>query len=780
MFVSSAPGQIVYVCGEDIERVRCEIQNVFSGYGLDIRIKNLVLSQGIPYVSWLARLRKIFVDSQSGVVQKEAECELIATAQEKLPDGNQLELKYAIVPAHLLQSGIDETNQPPVSINFVEPASQQFIYTFVEDETQPCKLQATPLVKYRITTEIQSDEQSHSHMNDIAFLKFEQNPKQALNAAVEPLPIPNQSYINFLARRQSVVMVGGHVGRIVPSPNVMGNGCLVLGLHLAFVIPSSGSNPMQRFEEGDCGKILHIQYKEGHWMPIAMLVGKYTVEIPEYGSSIYIAIILSEALNEIDRDFGDIYSDIQLHPTSSLYSGEGTELTSEEKLSISSAAELRYNKKRFASFTNLKELKIEDTRLDSSDFKALEKLTSLERLRLRRCKFPRISFDSLTKLKELEISRNKLNSSSLVGMEKLKSLEKLDLHSCGLPELPYSFDSLTNLKELDISSNDLDSDSLVGMGKLVLLEKLDLSSCHLNKLPFSFDSLTNLKELDISRNKLDSDSLVDMEKLVLLEKLNLSYCFLKKFQIRFASLTSLRELNISWNKLRSDLLVGMEKLVSLEKLSLSSCDLKKLPFKLSSLTKLRNLDLCDNPLDPDTLDEIVKLESLEYLDLSRCQLIKLPSSFEMLKNLKQLLLLGNNFEEYPSALKSLPSLHTCIYVTFFDLLKKHPTGDDLCPEDMVRHDSLKYQFQKLSFGTSMEPPSRESISTLPRSSRLHETVLAKKHTPTEGQHSRKPVTTSSELPIGKAELIEKPTSTREQMYEEEEVPTNPADEEMKG
>ncbi|XP_067940259.1 uncharacterized protein [Watersipora subatra] len=236
------------------------------------------------------------------------------------------------------------------------------------------------------------------------------------------------------------------------------------------------------------------------------------------------------------------------------------------------------------------------------------------------------------------------------------------------------FDSLTNLKKLDISSNDLDSDSLVGMGKLVLLEKLDLSSCHLNKLPFSFDSLTNLKELDISRNKLDSDSLVDMEKLVLLEKLNLSYCFLKKFQIRFASLTSLRELNISWNKLRSDLLVGMEKLVSLEKLSLSFCDLKKLPFKLSSLTKLRNLDLCDNPLDPDTLDEIVKLESLEYLDLSRCQLIKLPSSFEMLKNLKQLLLLGNNFEEYPSALKSLPSLHTCIYVTFFDLLKKHPTG----------------------------------------------------------------------------------------------------------
>ncbi|XP_067951734.1 uncharacterized protein [Watersipora subatra] len=448
LLVISAPGPIVCVYGESIERFGDEIENVFLEFGFEVRVQNRRSSGGITNMCFQARVQKIVTEFKNQfsksrhVAQTDAKCELIATAKEKQSDGSHLEVMYAIVPAHLLHSGDHENNQPPVSINFLEPASQPFIFTFHEDDTRACNLQATPIFKYQITKKIQSDEQSHSHMNDIAALKFEQKPKRLLNAAVKPLPVPKQSYINFLAERQSVVMVGGHVGRIVPSPIVVANDCWAFGLHLSFVIPSTESSQIQRFEEGDSGKVIHIQYKDGRWIPIAMLVGKYTVEIPEYGSSIYIAIILSEALNEIERDFGDIFSDIQLHPTSSLYSGEGTELTSEEKLSISSAAELRYNKERFASFTNLKELKIEDTRLDSSDFKALEKLTSLERLRLQRCKFPRISFDSLTKLKELEISRNKLNSSSLVGMEKLKSLEKLDLHSCSLPELPYRCNSM--------------------------------------------------------------------------------------------------------------------------------------------------------------------------------------------------------------------------------------------------------------------------------------------------------------------------------------------------
>ncbi|XP_067940281.1 leucine-rich repeat protein lrrA-like [Watersipora subatra] len=186
-------------------------------------------------------------------------------------------------------------------------------------------------------------------------------------------------------------------------------------------------------------------------------------------------------------------------------------------------------------------------------------------------------FESLTNLKELDIGSSKLDSDSPVGMNKLMSLKKLNLHDCGLPKFPFRFDSLTNLKELDISMNKLDSDSLVGMGKLMSLEKLYMCSCDLMKLSFSFDSLTNLKELDLNLNKLDSDSLVGIEKLVSLEKLKLGSCDLKKLPFRLSSLIKLRDLALWGNPLNPETLDEIVKLDSLEYLNLRFCQLAKLP-----------------------------------------------------------------------------------------------------------------------------------------------------------------------------------------------------------
>ncbi|XP_067940224.1 uncharacterized protein [Watersipora subatra] len=841
LLVFSAPGPKVCVCGEDIERIRQEIEDVFLDFEIEVRVQNLPSSGSIPHISWLARLRKIFGD----VVQKEVESELIVTAIEKQFDGSQLEVMYAIVPAHLLHSA-DKNKQPPGSINLVEPASQQFSFAFVKEETQACKLLATPIFKYRITRKIQKDEQIHSYMNDIALMKFWQKPRQALNSAVKPLPIPKKSYIDFLSRRQSVVMVGGHAGRIIPLPNVIGNDSWSLGLHLAFVIPSSGSNQSQSFEEGDCGKILHIQDKQGHWIPVAMLVGKYTVEIPEYGSSIYIAIILNEALNEIEKDFGEMISNIQLHPTASLHFVDGPELNSEEYLCISSKAELKHNKERFALLNKLKELKVKDTKLDSCDVEALERLTFLKKLELHKCELQRTSkidsaggvvfeslssleklkmhycnlsksslriaslpnlkrlnlscskmdstspviesleslqkldmcycnlsksllritslpslkelnlsdskmdfaspvvieyldslekldmrycnlsqsslrvaslpslkelnlsyskmdsaspvviehmdsleklnmmsckFDksqliisSLPSLKELNLSDSKMDSASPVVIENLDSLEKLDMRNCNFSKSPLRLSSLPSLKELNLSYSKIDTASPVVIENLDSLEKLNMRLCQFSELPIRFASMTTLKQLDIGGRQLDSVFLVGIDALVSLEKLGLYNCDLTKLPFRFDSLTNLKELYLNSNKLDSESLVGMEKLVLLEKLNLSSCDLKELPFRLSSLSKLRDLSLRWNPLDPDTLDEIVKLESLERLNLACCWLTKLPNRFERLKKLEHLCLNGNNFEEYPSVLRSLPS-ETKVDISEFDFSTKRITRE---------------------------------------------------------------------------------------------------------
>ncbi|XP_067940252.1 leucine-rich repeat protein lrrA-like [Watersipora subatra] len=229
-------------------------------------------------------------------------------------------------------------------------------------------------------------------------------------------------------------------------------------------------------------------------------------------------------------------------------------------------------------------------------------------------------FESLTNLKELDISSSKLDSDSPVGMNKLMSLKKLNLHDCGLPKFPFRFDSLTNLKELDISMNKLDSDSLVGMGKLMSLEKLYMCSCDLMKLSFSFDSLTNLKELDLNLNKLDSDSLVGIEKLVSLEKLILS------------SLIKLRDLALWGNPLNPETLDEIVKLDSLEYLDLGSCQLAKLPSGFKRLKKLRKLRLRKNYFEeyPSVLRSLPRHTSIDIRDsdFSKHSTTRVPHSSE--------------------------------------------------------------------------------------------------------------------------------------------------------
>ncbi|XP_067940241.1 leucine-rich repeat protein lrrA-like [Watersipora subatra] len=318
------------------------------------------------------------------------------------------------------------------------------------------------------------------------------------------------------------------------------------------------------------------------------------------------------------------------------------------------------------------------------------------------------------------------------------------------------FASLPSLKELNLSCSKIDSAGPVVINNLDSLVKFAMSSCNLSKSPLRLASLPSLTELNLSDSKMDFASPVVIENLDSLEKLDMRNFNFFKSPLSFDSLTNLKELDISSNKLDSDALVGMEKLVLLEKLNLCSCDLNNLPFRLSSLTKLRKLNLQGNPLDPDTLDKIFKLESLEYLDLSFCQLTKLPSNFERLKNLENLCLRENDFEEYPSVLRSLPK-HTYIDISdsdfseqcitraaddqvFFDPVDSITNREvvdqvwwfDIFPsEDYLKERSLEYHSPKrVSYETGSEDPSGKSV------------------------------TISSELHIGKGELANKPTSSK--------------------
>ncbi|XP_067940229.1 leucine-rich repeat-containing protein 18-like [Watersipora subatra] len=138
--------------------------------------------------------------------------------------------------------------------------------------------------------------------------------------------------------------------------------------------------------------------------------------------------------------------------------------------------------------------------------------------------------------------------------------------------------------------------------------------------------------------------------------------------LRFDSLTNLKELDISSNKLDSESLFCMEKPTLLEKLDLHSCDVKKPPFSFDLLTNLKELNISSNKLDPESLVGIEKLPLLEKLNLRSCDMKELPFCFKRLNNLRVLLLLENDFEEYPSVLRSLPE-HIIIDIREFKFSK---------------------------------------------------------------------------------------------------------------
>ncbi|KAE8657899.1 hypothetical protein F3Y22_tig00116976pilonHSYRG00063 [Hibiscus syriacus] len=321
---------------------------------------------------------------------------------------------------------------------------------------------------------------------------------------------------------------------------------------------------------------------------------------------------------------------------------EGTIMTSQNK---------------WHNFTNLEELEVHGSFLQTSILGSIGQFISLKRLELYNC----------------EMNGN-LNI--LEGLCKMTNLQELFiLYSNFKGSLPECFSNLTYLHRLGLSSNQFSGNIFV-LENLTSLEELDLSSNQFSGNIDSFKSLASLRELSVSYNRFEIPiSLAPLSNLSKLKSINADNNLIyaethipysaPRFQLKRITLSccgdvgsfpeflyhqqDLQDLDLSniffkGNQFPNWLLDNNS---NLEFLYLTNSSLSgTLQLPLSSHIHLSILEVSDNFFNgsiPTKIGE--QLPSLESLNMSKNHFIgSIPSSFGHMTSLRVLDLSNNKLE----------------------------------------------------------------------------------------------------------------------------------------
>jgi adenylate cyclase len=273
---------------------------------------------------------------------------------------------------------------------------------------------------------------------------------------------------------------------------------------------------------------------------------------------------------------------------------------------------------------------------------------------------PSISLAS--RLTMLDISNNRLQSLDHADLDKLHSLQGLRLSNNRLTQLPSYFGKYAHLRSLNLSSNSLSEfpDFLCNVRTLVDLDISFNSISHLPKIgqltdlerlwatnnrlsgsfPPSLSNLVKLREIDVRFNALDSMDV--MSELPQLEYLMIGHNCISAFEGYFPKI---RVLHMNHNPITR---FGISQPVpSLSMLNLASAKLAALPEELfSRITGLTKFILDKNHFTSLSTN-IGRLHKLEYLSVARNSLDNLPAEIGRLAELKYLDVRENNLGRLP-------------------------------------------------------------------------------------------------------------------------------------
>ena len=270
----------------------------------------------------------------------------------------------------------------------------------------------------------------------------------------------------------------------------------------------------------------------------------------------------------------------------------------------------------------------------------LKYLPYLETLTVTNCQAPLMPLQNLTDLKNLSIKRSVVDTAALEVIFGLTKLENLTIRGCSLSSVS-GIGALQALKTLDLGENVLGD--MTALSTLQNLTQLLLDNNAITD-PAPLSSLKSLRQLTLSYNSITNIS--SLQVLTALQSLNLSNNQIKDVQT-LSKLTELTSLNLSYNKISAaTYLSACKKLVEL---NISNNTISSI-YTFHQLTALEVLDFSNNKIT--SLPAFSKDCALTTLNGSKCSITSIES-LAGLKNLNSVTL------DYNANLKNISNLSKC-------------------------------------------------------------------------------------------------------------------------
>jgi Leucine-rich repeat (LRR) protein len=275
--------------------------------------------------------------------------------------------------------------------------------------------------------------------------------------------------------------------------------------------------------------------------------------------------------------------------------------------------------------------------LDNASLQGLDELPSLELLVLEGTRVGDVrSLAGCRALRELKVWHSPVTDVGIIGLERIASLETLRLEDCKHITSVTSLRHCTALRELVLDETSVTDASIAGLECIVTLTKLSLANTQITSVS-SLRHSPALRELDISGTPVTAAGTTGLDEIGTLQCLKAG----GRTQLDASTLRrcrSLREVDLSHSDVTDAVLAALADVSTLESLSLSYCLQLRDVSALGRSVSLRRVDLCGSAVKDAGIAGLERIPSLTWLSLSSCESITNVTNLFRSKSLRRLVL----------------------------------------------------------------------------------------------------------------------------------------------
>jgi Leucine-rich repeat (LRR) protein len=274
--------------------------------------------------------------------------------------------------------------------------------------------------------------------------------------------------------------------------------------------------------------------------------------------------------------------------------------------------------------------------LDNASLQGLEEMPSLEQLDLSHTDVDDVrSLASCRVLRELKLARSSVTDMGIIGLERIATLEALKLAHCNHITSVTSLRHCTALRELVLDGTSVTDAGIAGLECIGTLTKLSLVNCISITSVSSLRRSPSLQEVNISHRKV-APGIEGLDEIGTLQCLKARWCApLDASTLRRCR--SLREVALTGSDVPDAVLSALADVSTLETLNLSFCrEVHDVSVFVRSVS-LRELDLSSTTVRDTGISGLEFIPSLTSLTLS-CRSITNVTNLFHSKSLRRLVL----------------------------------------------------------------------------------------------------------------------------------------------